>query len=145
MAESKKDKASIKKKPIEIPDRIFFRIGDVAEIVAVKPYVLRYWESEFPILTPSKSSTGQRVYKRTDVETLLMIKHLLYSERYSIEGARKRIRELRRDGSLNAYKREKILGGEAYLARKERHDKIQKVTNEIEDLLKKPFHQLFRT
>jgi len=91
-----------------IPDRMYFRIGDVADIVGVKPYVLRYWESEFQFVTPQKSSTGQRVYRRSDVENLLLIKHLLYQERYSIEGARNRIKDLRREGGLREFKTEKV-------------------------------------
>src|SRR5688572_22779923 len=87
---------------VTIPDKMFFRIGDVAELLGVKPYVLRYWETEFSILTPEKSASGQRVYKRTDVENLMLIKQLLYQERYSIEGARNRIRELRKEGGLKA-------------------------------------------
>jgi DNA-binding transcriptional MerR regulator len=94
---------------IQIPDRLYFRIGDVADLLGVKPYVLRYWESEFPMINPQKSSSGQRVYRRSDVEMLVMIKHLLYEERYSIEGARKRIRELRREGELKVFKTDKVL------------------------------------
>ncbi|MGK5087685.1 MerR family transcriptional regulator [Bdellovibrionota bacterium FG-2] len=93
---------------VQIPDRLFFRIGDVAELLGIKPYVLRYWESEFPIIAPEKSTSGQRVYRRTDVETVLMIKHLLYEERYSIEGAKKRIRELRKEGALKSFKQETV-------------------------------------
>src|SRR3954462_13511997 len=85
---------------VEIPNRLYFRIGDVAELLGVKPYVLRYWESEFPVISPQKSSSGQRVYRRNDVETLLLIQQLLHEERYSVEGARKRIQELRKDGEL---------------------------------------------
>jgi DNA-binding transcriptional MerR regulator len=81
----------------KIPDRLFFKIGDVAELADVKPYVLRYWETEFPMIAPQKSQAGQRVYRRRDVETVLLIKELLYKERYSIEGARKRIKELRKE------------------------------------------------
>lgn len=76
--------------------RLFYRIRDVAEILGVKPYVLRYWETEFPMISPSKSNAGQRVYKKGDIESLRLIKHLLYEERYSIEGARKRIRDLKK-------------------------------------------------
>jgi DNA-binding transcriptional MerR regulator len=90
---------------IRIPERLFFKIGDVADLVGVKPYVLRYWESEFPMIAPQKSNKGQRVYRRSDVETVVMIKTLLYEERYSIEGARKRIRELRKDGELKSFKK----------------------------------------
>lgn len=78
-----------------IPAKIFFRIGEVADLLEVKAYVLRFWETEFPMVHPSKSRSGQRVYRKKDVEMLLLIKHLLYVERFSIEGARKRIRELK--------------------------------------------------
>jgi DNA-binding transcriptional MerR regulator len=75
----------------EIPDKLFFKIGEVAEIAEVEPHVLRYWESEFGLLKPEKSKTGQRVYRKKDVETVLEIKRLLYEERFSIEGAKKRL------------------------------------------------------
>jgi len=71
-----------------IPDRMYFRIGDVAEIAGVQPYVLRFWEKEFDFLVPIKNSAGQRLYRKGDVESVLLIKRLLYLERYSIEGAR---------------------------------------------------------
>lgn len=77
----------------EIPDKLFFRIGEVSQIVGVEAYVLRYWESEFPGLSPRKSSTGQRMFRRKDVELLLRIKHLLYSQKFTIEGARKALQE----------------------------------------------------
>lgn len=93
---------------VQIPDRLYFRIGDVAELIGVKPYVLRYWESEFSMISPQKSSSGQRVYRRSDVETVLMIKHLLYEERYSVEGAKKRIKELRKEGELKVFKEEAV-------------------------------------
>jgi DNA-binding transcriptional MerR regulator len=67
---------------------LYFRIGEVAGLLAVEPYVLRYWETEFPSLAPKKSGTGHRLYRRKDVELLLKIKHLLYDKRYTIEGAR---------------------------------------------------------
>jgi DNA-binding transcriptional MerR regulator len=72
----------------EIPDKLYFRIGEVSQLVGVKPYVLRYWENEFPSLAPKKSGTGHRLYRRKEVETLLEIKRLLYDKRYTIEGAR---------------------------------------------------------
>src|SRR5215813_9171009 len=72
----------------EIPDKLYFRIGEVAGLLAVEPYVLRYWETEFPSLAPKKSGTGHRLYRRKDVELLLRIKHLLYEKRFTIEGAR---------------------------------------------------------
>lgn len=72
----------------EIPDKLYFRIGEVSELAGIKPYVLRFWESEFPALGPKKSGTGHRLYRRKDVELVLEIKHLLYEKRYTIEGAR---------------------------------------------------------
>jgi DNA-binding transcriptional MerR regulator len=73
----------------EIPDKLYFRIGEVSQLAGVKPYVLRFWENEFPSLVPRKSGTGQRLYRRKDVETVLEIKRLLYDKRFTIEGARK--------------------------------------------------------
>jgi DNA-binding transcriptional MerR regulator len=72
----------------EIPDKLYFKIGEVSELLTVEPYVLRYWETEFPLLAPKKSGTGHRLYRRKDVELLLRIKHLLYDRRFTIEGAR---------------------------------------------------------
>jgi DNA-binding transcriptional MerR regulator len=72
----------------EIPDKLYFKIGEVSELLGVEPYVLRYWETEFAVLSPKKSGTGHRLYRRKDVELLLRIKHLLYEKRFTIEGAR---------------------------------------------------------
>lgn len=78
-----------------IPDKMAFKIGEAAEMVGVKQYVLRYWETEFDVLRPRKSKNGQRVYSRRDVETAMMIKKLLYNDRFSIEGARSALRQLK--------------------------------------------------
>jgi DNA-binding transcriptional MerR regulator len=75
-----------------IPEKFHFKIGEVSRILGVKPYVLRFWETEFRI-TPAKNQSQHRVYKRQDVETLLEIKHLLYEERFTIEGARVKLKE----------------------------------------------------
>src|SRR4249920_1289392 len=72
----------------EIPDKLYFKIGEVSELLGVETYVLRYWETEFPSLAPKKSGTGHRLYRRKDVELLLKIKHLLYEKRFTIDGAR---------------------------------------------------------
>src|ERR1017187_2444789 len=72
----------------EIPDKLYFKIGEASELLRVEAYVLRYWETEFPVLSPKKSGTGHRLYRRKDVELLLRIKHLLYDKRLPIEGAR---------------------------------------------------------
>src|SRR5262250_3217873 len=73
----------------EIPDKLYFRIGEVARLAGIKPYVLRFWETEFPALDPKKSGTGHRLYRRKEVELVLEIKRLLYEKRFTIEGARK--------------------------------------------------------
>lgn len=78
-----------------IPEKMAFKIGEAAEMVGVKQYVLRYWESEFEMLRPRKSKNNQRVYSRRDIETALMIKKLLYTDRFSIEGARAALRQLK--------------------------------------------------
>src|SRR5215471_1139527 len=83
-------------KPPQIPDRLYFRIGDVSELLGVEPYVLRFWESEFPMLQPKKGKTGHREYKRRDVELLLEIKRLLYQEGFTISGARKALKDRNR-------------------------------------------------
>jgi DNA-binding transcriptional MerR regulator len=71
-----------------IPDKLFFRIGEVSELIGVEAHVLRYWESEFKALSPRKSESGQRMFRKKDVELLLRIKHLLYERKFTIEGAR---------------------------------------------------------
>jgi len=73
----------------DIPDKLYFRIGEVARLAGIKPYVLRFWETEFPSLGPKKSGTGHRLYRRKEVEMVLEIKRLLYEKRFTIEGARK--------------------------------------------------------
>jgi DNA-binding transcriptional MerR regulator len=86
-----KSAAEILKPQISFPDKLFYKIGEVSKIVGVEPYVLRYWETEFTFLKPRKNRSGQRVYIKKDVELLLEIKRLLYQERYTIEGVRKRL------------------------------------------------------
>ena len=83
----------VETEPSKIPNRLFFRIGDVAELAGVETHVLRFWESEFPRFSPKKTSTGQRQYRRKDVEAVLEIKRLLYDEGYTIAGARKVLRQ----------------------------------------------------
>lgn len=75
------------------PVKLYYRIGEVSDIVGVEPHVLRYWESEFRSIRPQKSRKGQRIYSRRDVEKLLTVKELLYSQGFTIAGARKKLRE----------------------------------------------------
>ena len=83
---------------VEIPDKLYFKIGEVAELAGVKPHVLRYWESEFGSFRPVKSKTNQRLYKRKDIEFVLQLKDLLHNQGFTISGARKKMRELARSG-----------------------------------------------
>jgi DNA-binding transcriptional MerR regulator len=78
------------KTQLPLPDKLFYKIGEVSKISGVESYVLRYWETEFPFLSPRKNKSGQRVYVKKDVELILQIKKLLYQERYTIEGVRKK-------------------------------------------------------
>ena len=81
----------------QLPDKLFFKIGEVAEIVGVKPHALRYWETEFPALRPKKTRGAHRQYSRKDVELAMLIRQLLHDEGYTIPGARKRIRDLEKE------------------------------------------------
>jgi len=84
---------------VVIPDKLYFRIGEVAELCRLPAYVLRFWETEFPQLKPVKSSTGQRMYRRKDVDMLLRIKKLLYDEGFTIAGARQHLKESKAEKS----------------------------------------------
>jgi DNA-binding transcriptional MerR regulator len=73
----------------------------VCDLVGLKPHVLRYWESQFPVLNPSKNRSGNRVYQRKEIKLVMLVQHLLYNEKYTIEGARQRLEQLRRGGELH--------------------------------------------
>ncbi len=109
---------------IAIPEKIFFKIGEVCDIVDVQAHVLRYWETEFPQLSPQKNRSGQRTYRRRDVEIALRIRDLLYEDLYTIAGAKKRLQEEMRESS-----RLKIVHSEPEkVETKERHLKpVEKV------------------
>ena len=85
-----------------VADKRYYRIGEVSEIAGVKPYVLRYWESEFRWMVPQKSRSKQRLYRRRDIDTILLIKKLLYDQRYTIEGARKKLQSIGMGNALAA-------------------------------------------
>jgi len=86
-----KPATEITKAPLPLPDKLFYKIGEVSKISGVESYVLRYWETEFPFLRPRKNKSGQRVYVKKDLELILQVKKLLYQERYTIEGVRKKL------------------------------------------------------
>ena len=109
----------------QIPDRMYFKIGEVSQITSVEPYVLRYWETEFELLSPQKSKAKQRVYEKKDIENILIIKNLLWKERYSIEGAKKRLKELRREQRVEKREVGKSLDVQ----------KLRRIKNELKDLI----------
>ena len=106
------------------PVQEFFSIGEVCALTDLKPHVLRYWESQFRFLSPAKNRSGNRVYARREVELVLLVKHLLYSEKYTIDGARQKLDAERRGGGLRAAAR-------AALA----HDTIDGLERDLRDLL----------
>jgi|SRR5215467_5941909 len=124
----------------EIPDKLYFRIGEVAQLAGIKPYVLRFWETEFPFLGPKKSDTGHRLYRRKDVEVVLEIKRLLYEQRFTIEGARKlletrsKARPNARAKPLRPPKRRKQ--GELFDSGAERFEVVRAALEEILKILK---------
>jgi DNA-binding transcriptional MerR regulator len=87
------------------PVQEFYSIGEVCELTDLKPHVLRYWESQFKFLSPAKNRSGNRVYQRREVELIQLVKHLLYSEKYTIEGARQKVDEHRRKGEIRGVAR----------------------------------------
>ena len=114
-----------------IPDKTYFKIGEVAELAGVEPYVLRYWESEFREICPIKSQSKQRLYRKKDIETVLLIKNLLYTEGFTIEGARKRIKEKHGD-------KEEVASGQLNMTFEGNKQTavLRKVRKELEELLK---------
>ncbi len=116
-------------RPVVIPDKLYFRIGEVSRLTRTEAYVLRFWEKEFPMLRPVKSSTGHRMYRRKDVELVLEIKRLLYRDGFTIEGARKRLRTESRQQGLPFPRAE---------PQKPRADqsKLRKIREELESILK---------
>jgi DNA-binding transcriptional MerR regulator len=90
------------------PSQEYFSIGEVCTMTSLKPHVLRYWESQFRFLNPAKNRSGNRVYQRREIELIVLVKHLLYTEKYTIEGARRKVDEHRKGGSLRGTAREAI-------------------------------------
>ncbi len=118
----------------EIPNKLYFRIGEVAKLAGIKPYVLRFWESEFSALGPKKSGTGHRLYRRKDVELVLEIKRLLYEKRFTIEGARKVLdSKPKRDGAKPSSQRKQ---GELFSATATLYQEVRRELREILELIK---------
>jgi len=111
----------------EIPDKLYFKIGEVSDLLGVEPYVLRYWETEFSVLSPKKSGTGHRLYRRKDVELLLRIKHLLYEKKFTIEGARQ---TLQAESKVPKVKTPKLAQQELFS-----QDPLPEIRRELADIL----------
>lgn len=102
----KRQKINVKAlSPVKIPNKLFFRIGEVSKLLEMEPYVLRFWESEFPTLNPTKGANGRRMYRKRDIEMALRIKHLLYKEGFTIIGARKAIAATSGVSSIRSWSR----------------------------------------
>lgn len=86
----------------QIAPKEYYSMGEVSDIVGLRPHVLRYWESQFPVLNPSKNRSGNRVFQKKEIKLVLLVKHLLYQEKYTIDGARQKLDQLRRGGELKA-------------------------------------------
>jgi DNA-binding transcriptional MerR regulator len=97
------------------PVQEFFSIGEVCELTGLKAHVLRYWESQFRFLSPAKNRSGNRVYQRKEIELILLVKHLLYTEKYTIDGARQKLNDHRKAGELRRVSRD-ALGAETLMA-----------------------------
>ncbi len=89
-----------------IAKKVYYSIGEVCDLAGLKPHVLRYWETQFEVLHPGKNRAGNRVYRPQDIELVMLVKHLLYVQKYTIEGANKRLLEMRQAGELEAGRQE---------------------------------------
>lgn len=85
--------------------KTYYSIGEVSDLTGLKPHVLRYWETQFDILSPTKNRGGSRVYRRKEIETILLVKHLLYEKRFTIEGAKKELQKMRDGGRMAEVRR----------------------------------------
>ena len=92
----------------QIARKVYYSIGEVCDLTGLKPHVLRYWETQFDVLNPTKNRAGNRVYRSRDVEVVLLVKHLLYDEKYTIEGANQKLVDMRREGELKDERQEVV-------------------------------------
>lgn len=123
----------------QIPDKLYFKIGEVSDLVGVEPYVLRYWETEFSQISPIKSRTNQRLYKRQDVETIVAIRELLYDQKFTIDGAKRKLKDAQRTSRKNIDVEQIQLDLEpsdhALEKQKKAHDEIASIVAEMDAYL----------
>ncbi len=111
-----------------IATREYYSISEVCDLVGLKPHVLRYWETQFPVMNPSKNRSGNRVYQRKEIKLILLVKHLLYKEKYTIDGAKQRLEQLRRGGELTTETSRALDTQMIELLRAELHQTLQFLT-----------------
>jgi DNA-binding transcriptional MerR regulator len=109
-----------------IARKIYYAIGEVCDLTGLKPHVLRYWETQFEVLNPIKNRAGNRVYRANDIELVLLVKHLLYEQKYTIEGANKRLNEMKKSGELEE-ERQDVLSPEFLSGMKSDLEEIRKL------------------
>lgn len=115
-------RASARPRPSAEPRQEFYSIGDVCSLTDLRPHVLRYWESQFRVLSPAKNRSGNRVYSRRELELILLVKHLLYTEKFTIEGARQQLDGQRRAGEIRSAARRALAFETIQLLERELHD-----------------------
>jgi DNA-binding transcriptional MerR regulator len=106
--------------------KAYYSIGEVCDLTGLKPHVLRYWETQFEMLQPNKNRAGNRVFRPSEIELILLVRHLLYQEKFTIEGARQKLKELRREGVLEE-ERQEVLSPEVLHAMKEELEALRRV------------------
>ena len=109
-----------------IAKKVYYSIGEVCDLTGLKPHVLRYWETQFEVLNPTKNRAGNRVYRSKDIELVLLVKHLLYEKKFTIEGANKRLGEMRSSGEL-AEERQDVLSPEFLAGMKADLEELRRV------------------
>ena len=118
-----------------IPNRLFFRIGDVGDLAGLEAYVLRYWETEFPSLRPKKTSNGQRQYRRKDVEVVLEIKRLLYDDGYTIAGARKALKDKQKSKKIRAAAKPRAAQAALFGEPRDDSESIEMIKKDLKEIL----------
>ncbi len=113
-----------------IAKKVYYSIGEVCDLSGLKPHVLRYWETQFDVLNPTKNRAGNRVYRSRDVEVVLLVKNLLYDEKYTIEGANKRLVQMRKEGELKG-ERQHVLGPEFLSAMKGELEQLRELLTPV--------------
>ncbi len=109
-----------------IAKKVYYSIGEVCELTGLKPHVLRYWETQFDVLSPTKNRAGNRVYRSKEIELVLLVKSLLYDEKYTIEGANRKMLDMRRDGALES-ERKDVLGPELLAGMKAELEELRRI------------------